>query len=139
MKVIQMLIMMLVLWNANAIAQITPNELRHRAEYANQNFSEGSTPGARTDRGRVYIGLGPPDELKTFNGPQYPFQRWTYRQIPGIGSNIEIEFVDQYGKGVYRIVPWSPVGNDKASVEDRKQFQNIQEKIRQTLKKLPKR
>src|SRR5256886_15544330 len=33
----------------------------------------------------------------------YPFERWFYRYLPGIGSGIEIEFVDPTGSGEYRI------------------------------------
>ncbi|MFN2414246.1 MAG: GWxTD domain-containing protein, partial [Pyrinomonadaceae bacterium] len=33
----------------------------------------------------------------------YPFEIWFYRYLPGIGSGIEIEFVDPTGTGEYRI------------------------------------
>ncbi|PYT05136.1 MAG: GWxTD domain-containing protein, partial [Acidobacteria bacterium] len=33
----------------------------------------------------------------------YPFETWFYRYLPGIGSGIEIEFVDPTGTGEYRI------------------------------------
>jgi hypothetical protein len=33
----------------------------------------------------------------------YPFEVWFYRYLPGIGSGIEIEFVDPTGSGEYRI------------------------------------
>jgi 5-hydroxyisourate hydrolase-like protein (transthyretin family) len=33
----------------------------------------------------------------------YPFERWFYRYLPGVGSGIEIEFVDPTGSGEYRI------------------------------------
>src|ERR1044071_4682320 len=32
----------------------------------------------------------------------YPFEIWFYRYLPGIGSGIEIEFVDPTGSGEYR-------------------------------------
>lgn len=48
-----------------------------------------------------------------------------------------ILFVNQLEvNGPYRIVPWSFVGNDLASIEDRKQFEQTQVRIRQTLKML---
>ena len=33
----------------------------------------------------------------------YPFEKWFYRYIPGVGSGVEIEFVDPSGSGEYRI------------------------------------
>ena len=33
----------------------------------------------------------------------YPFEIWFYRYLPGVGSGIEIEFVDPTGSGEYRI------------------------------------
>jgi GWxTD domain-containing protein len=78
-----------------------------RLAYANQNFASG-IPGWKTDRGMIYIKYGPPDERDqnaggTYNRPfeegggttsTFPFEKWRYRYIEGIGSNVEIEFVD---------------------------------------------
>jgi GWxTD domain-containing protein len=51
------------------------NELRNeyymRYYHANANFREGSTAGWRTDRGRVFIIYGPPDEID----PEYTIQQ----------------------------------------------------------------
>src|SRR5437773_2312662 len=33
----------------------------------------------------------------------YPFEKWFYRYLPGVGSGVEIEFVDPTGSGEYRI------------------------------------
>jgi 5-hydroxyisourate hydrolase-like protein (transthyretin family) len=33
----------------------------------------------------------------------YPFETWFYRYLPGVGSGIDIEFVDPTGSGEYRI------------------------------------
>ena len=88
-----------------------------RVQYANEKFTSG-IPGWRTDRGRIYIRFGKPDELEShpaggaYNRPSwegggttstYPFETWWYRYIEGIGSDIEIEFVDPSGTGEYRI------------------------------------
>lgn len=92
-------------------------EYLERIAYANQHFASG-IPGWRTDRGRIYISFGPPDGRETnptggsYQRPSYhgggstttyPFEVWFYRHIPGIGSGIEIEFVDPTGSGEYRI------------------------------------
>src|ERR687889_13834 len=88
-----------------------------RVAYANQHFASG-IPGWKTDRGRIYIMYGPPHEKEThpmggaYERPSYegggstttyPFEIWFYRYIAGVGSGIEIEFVDPTGSGEYRI------------------------------------
>jgi GWxTD domain-containing protein len=88
-----------------------------RVAYANQHFASG-IPGWKSDRGRIYIMYGPPHEKEThptggsYERPSYhgggstttyPFEVWFYRYLPGIGSGIEIEFVDPTGTGEYRI------------------------------------
>ena len=85
--------------------------------YANEHYASG-IPGWKTDRGRIYVMYGKPDELESHpaGGPYerepyegggqtstYPFERWFYRYIEGVGSGIEIEFVDPTGSGEYRI------------------------------------
>lgn len=92
-------------------------EYYERIAYANEHFASG-IPGWKTDRGRIYIMYGKPDEKEThpaggsyqresYEGggstSTYPFERWFYRYLPGVGSGIEIEFVDPTGSGEYRI------------------------------------
>lgn len=62
------------LWNRHAPAEPgRPNPLeekfRARAEYARKNF-HGIRPGLRSDRGRVYVRFGPPDEIRTAIDPR---------------------------------------------------------------------
>src|SRR6267154_554179 len=88
-----------------------------RIAYANERFASG-IPGWRTDRGRIYIMWGPPDQIEshsagsTYNRPMtegggqtsvYGFDDWTYHYMEGIGQNITIEFVDPTGTGEYHI------------------------------------
>jgi GWxTD domain-containing protein len=88
-----------------------------RIAYANEHFASG-IPGWKTDRGRIYITFGPADEVEshpsggTYERPfeegggstsTYPFEKWRYRYIDGIGTNIEIEFVDPTMSGEYRM------------------------------------
>lgn len=92
-------------------------EYYERIAYANENFASG-IPGWKSDRGRIYIMYGKPDEREThpsggaynresYEGggstSTYPFERWFYRHLPGVGSGVEIEFVDPTGSGEYRI------------------------------------
>jgi len=92
-------------------------EYYERIAYANEHFTSG-IPGWKTDRGRIYIMYGKPDSIESYpsggvyNRPSwegggttttYPFEIWFYRHIEGVGSGIEIEFVDPTGTGEYRI------------------------------------
>ncbi|HUZ04846.1 MAG TPA: GWxTD domain-containing protein, partial [Acidobacteriaceae bacterium] len=88
-----------------------------RIAYANEHFYAGE-PGWMTDRGHIYISFGPPDSIDDHpSGGLYnrthvegggetttfPFQKWRYKYIEGIGDNVEIEFVDSCQCGEYRM------------------------------------
>ena len=88
-----------------------------RIAYTNEHYASG-IPGWKTDRGRIYITFGPPDEIDahpsggTYERPAaegggetstFPFQQWRYRYIEGIGTNIIIEFVDPTMSGEFRM------------------------------------
>jgi GWxTD domain-containing protein len=76
-----------------------------RIAYANNRFASG-IPGWKTDRGRIYITFGPPDELESHpSGGQvsYPYEIWRYRWIERIGKDVVIEFVDPSANGEYRM------------------------------------
>ncbi|MDQ6699009.1 MAG: GWxTD domain-containing protein [Acidobacteriota bacterium] len=88
-----------------------------RIAYANERYASG-IPGWKADRGRIYITFGPPDEIEShpsggsYERPieegggstsTYPFEKWRYRYIEGIGSDIQIEFVDTTMTGEYRM------------------------------------
>ena len=92
-------------------------EIYRRINYANDHFS-ANIAGWRTDRGRIYIQYGPPDEKEahpaggTYQRPAeqgggttrtFPFEQWRYKFIEGIGMNVIIEFVDTTGSGDYRL------------------------------------
>jgi len=98
----------------------TENEYREayyeRIAYVNEHFSSG-IPGYKTDRGRVYLKYGKPNEIESHpaggayqrepsegggSTSTYPFERWFYRDIPGrTGANIE--FVDPTSTGEFRL------------------------------------
>jgi GWxTD domain-containing protein len=88
-----------------------------RLAYTDEHFSSGIA-GRKTDRGRIYILWGPPDEIEshptggTYDRPMsqgggqtttHPWELWRYRHLEEIGENIEIEFVDPSGTGEYHI------------------------------------
>jgi GWxTD domain-containing protein len=88
-----------------------------RIAYANEHFASGIA-GWRTDRGRIYIMYGKPDNLESHTQGEnyerpldqgggetktYAFEDWTYHYIEGIGENVELEFVDPSGTGEFRL------------------------------------
>jgi GWxTD domain-containing protein len=88
-----------------------------RIAYANEHFAAG-IPGWRTDRGRIYIAYGPPDQIEShpsggaYERPieegggetsTYPFEDWRYRYIEGVGQEINLEFVDACMCGEYHL------------------------------------
>jgi len=93
------------------------DEHYRRIEYANEHFPAG-IPGWKTDRGRIYIVFGPPDEIEshpsggTYERPieegggetsTFPFEDWRYRHIDGIGEQVIVEFVDTCMCGDYHM------------------------------------
>ncbi len=88
-----------------------------RIAYANEHYASG-IPGWKTDRGRIYIMWGPPDEIEshptggTYDRPMeegggstttYPWETWRYRYLEGIQENVILEFVDPSGSGEYHL------------------------------------
>jgi GWxTD domain-containing protein len=81
-----------------------------RIAWANLRFPTATgKAGWKTDRGRIYILYGPPDEIDEHStsdvlGPgQVPFIDWTYRFIDGVGSNVKMEFVDPSGTHEFKM------------------------------------
>ena len=109
-------------WNRRNPDLRSPNnafkeEHYRRIAYANERFASG-IPGWKTDRGRIYIMHGPPDQLEShptggiYDRPfnegggtttTFPFEKWWYRHIDGIGDDVELEFVDASLSGEYRL------------------------------------
>ena len=87
-----------------------------RIAYANDHW-HGDLPGWKTDRGRIYIRYGPPDEIDAhpsgglYHRPEpegggsvmtYPFEDWRYVHFENVGS-LDIEFVDVTSSGEFRM------------------------------------
>ena len=93
----------------------TRNEFKEehyrRIAYANEHFAS-RVPGWKTDRGRIYITLGPPDEIDAHPGggsPKgIPFEDWRYRYVEGIGKDAVLEFADPSGSGDYQLAADQP-------------------------------
>jgi GWxTD domain-containing protein len=88
-----------------------------RIAYTNEHYASG-IPGWKTDRGRIYIMWGAPDEIDshpsggTYDRPStegggttstYPFEDWRYRYLEGIGEDVNIEFVDPTMTGEFHL------------------------------------
>ncbi len=102
------------------------NEFREEYElrvvYARDHFTSGK-PGDQTDRGRMYILNGQPDEIEShpaggiYTRPgdgefkTFPFETWRYRHIDGKGDNLIYEFVD-FGNGEY-VLQFDPSAKEK--------------------------
>ena len=82
------------------------DEYYRRINYANENFSH-YTEGWRTDRGMVYITLGPPNNIDRhpFDYDSKPYEVWEYYEI-----NQQFVFMDENGFGDYRLL--TPLNGD---------------------------
>jgi GWxTD domain-containing protein len=86
------------------------DEHYRRIAQANLRFpTADGKAGWKTDRGRIYIVYGPPDEIDDHSGSEYrrpseaPFIDWTYRYLEGIGTNVRMEFVDPTGSHDFKM------------------------------------
>lgn len=68
-----------------------------RIEYCEQNFGRGDR-GYRSDRGRIYVLYGPPDQIESrpFEIDRPAEEIWYYYQ-----RNLTFVFVDRYGSGEF--------------------------------------
>jgi GWxTD domain-containing protein len=81
-------------------------EYYRRVEIANVNFGT-HLDGWKSDRGMVYILLGPPNDIERhpFEAASRPYEIWFYYPL-----NREFIFVDRTGFGDYRLVtPYSDI------------------------------
>lgn len=76
-------------------------EFWRRVEYADEHFSSGLKPGYKSDRGIVYIKLGPPDEIERhpFDLEAPAYEIWYYYNL-----NYKFIFMDKKGVGDYELV-----------------------------------
>ncbi|MDH4157003.1 MAG: GWxTD domain-containing protein [candidate division Zixibacteria bacterium] len=102
-------------WRARDPAPETPenevkSEFYRRVEVANLRFSYVNREGWRTDRGRIYIQYGEPDELDDYPvvPNRRPYQEWHYYRD---GRYRRFTFVDENSDGDYRLIyPYDGLG-----------------------------
>lgn len=89
-----------------------------RITIANQRFKEQGTPGWLTDRGKVFITLGEPDQIVGSTTPTNSSSAqnmfWAYQRI-----NLRVEFVDQNGFGRWRLTTQSEAAFEQAASVER--------------------
>ncbi len=96
------------------IPETLANEFRDehykRMKEADQKFRE-ARPGWRTERGQMYISLGPPHDINSYPNTQrlVPLEVWQYQglQIRGVPPAPRFMFFKRHGVGEYRL--YSPV------------------------------
>jgi GWxTD domain-containing protein len=94
------------------------NQYFGRIAQANTRFTDEGVPGWRTDRGEVFINLGPPDEAME-NSPGTTANRilrWTY-----INYRLDLYFRDESGFGRMRLVPSSRADYERTLSRVRRQ------------------
>lgn len=90
-----------------------------RLAYANQYFGRETTrPGWQTDRGRIHIILGPPQDITRYEGISYvyPSRIWFYEAKPeyGLPSHFNLVFFKRKGMGEF--VLYSPARDGPANL-----------------------
>ncbi len=102
--------------------------IARRFEEADTQFKEGALPGHKTDRGRVYVKFGPPDEIKRETMQQKesrPFEQWAYY------SGSQFVFVDIRATHEYTLV-WT---NDHREKNQPTLYQFLPEELLRAINK----
>lgn len=119
------------------------DEFYKRVAESNRFFARGKKEGWKSDRGQIYIILGPPQEKQTgvtrnvSGPPPYPgeetkritpdmlrYEVWTYHSLPSrkIPSMYSITFIDWYGNLDYRLDSGNFSGKGEFELEMDKRF-----------------
>jgi GWxTD domain-containing protein len=94
------------------------NQYFSRIAQANQRFTDEGIAGWRTDRGEVFVNLGPPDEVVE-NSPGTTANRivrWSY-----INLRLDLFFRDESGFGRLRLLPSSRADYERTLARVRRQ------------------
>ena len=100
-----------------------------RFEYAKRYFGFTSPlPGWKTDRGRIYILLGPPvNRNEVFNSYLYPIEIWDYYGDPGKGlpTMFNVVFYRKGGAGDFKLYIPAQDGPDQLLVTQIGEFNSF--------------
>lgn len=102
-------------------------EYYKRIALANKFYGASGIEGWRTERGKIYILLGPPNDIQrdfrtsstsslTFHGPK---EIWSYWNLPNpnLPYNMEFVFVDRFGTGNYVLERSLSLGQDNIAFD----------------------
>ena len=89
-----------------------------RVHTANENWTTALRPGYLSDRGRVYVTLGPPNDIETDPMPRdmQPFEVWTYLR----GKEFQIVFVDRIGFNNFQLDTIGTYQREAAAIQRRR-------------------
>ncbi|MFQ5630946.1 MAG: GWxTD domain-containing protein, partial [bacterium] len=84
-------------------------DYQERMRYANEKFRRMGKEGWKTDRGRVYMIYGQPDDVDIFpsTSQTYPHEIWYYN---GLEGGVEFVFIDSSGFNEYVLVHSNATG-----------------------------
>ena len=71
-----------------------------RLNHADSNFRLGDVPGWKTARGHIFILQGKPETTRELSGGE----AWFYRNAPGFGTNVWIQFTDDSDPNGFRLM-----------------------------------
>jgi GWxTD domain-containing protein len=79
------------------------SEYLQRVAYADDHFGSGGKAGWKTDRGRIYIMYGNPDQIDRHPNEtdSRPYEVWSYNSLEG---GVTFDFVDRTGFSDYQLV-----------------------------------
>lgn len=100
------------------------DEYHKRADIAEQEFKSGMRAGWKSDRGRIMIVYGKPDEIERFSSTaeSNPYEIWRYNSLQ---SGVIFVFVDRNGFGDYTLVHSS----HRDELHDENWFQEYAQKV----------
>jgi GWxTD domain-containing protein len=79
-------------------------------DYAREKYQEGNKPGYKTDRGRIYIKYGEPDEIEEGTidiEVSKPYKQWDYY------TGVKFVFVDIRGTNEYTLI-WTNAPDERS-------------------------
>ncbi|MBU2472171.1 MAG: GWxTD domain-containing protein, partial [Bacteroidetes bacterium] len=96
-------------------------EYMRRVDYANSNLKGSFMKGWKSDRGRVYIIYGSPDDIERYPSSYdaLPYEIWNYHSLQG---GVIFIFVDQASQGDYRLVH----SNHRNELQDEAWYNKVQ-------------
>jgi len=103
--------------NPNTPENEALNQYFSRITGANQRFKDEGVPGWRTDRGEVFITLGPPDEsIENTPGTGNRVVRWSYQNY-----RLDLYFLDETGFGRLRLTAGSRAEYERTLIRVRRE------------------